>query len=45
LPEQACFTRTFWMSMPVESRQIPRIAATWGFLRDTVQSMRGLLCP
>ncbi|MEG0149691.1 MAG: LysR family transcriptional regulator [Comamonas sp.] len=45
LPEQACFTRTFWMSMPVESRQIPRIAATWSFLRDTVQSMRSLLCP
>lgn len=45
LPEQACFTRTFWMSMPMESRQIPRIAATWSFLRDTVQTMRGLLCP
>ena len=45
LPEQACFTRTFWMSMPVESRQIPRIATTWSFLRDAVQSMRSQLCP
>lgn len=45
LPEQACFTRTFWMSMPVESKQIPRIAATWSFLRDAVQSMRSELCP
>lgn len=45
LPDQACFTRTFWMSMPVESKQIPRIAATWSFLRDAVQSMRAQLCP
>lgn len=45
LPEQACFTRTFWMSMPVESRQIPRIAATWVFLRDAVHGMRAQLCP
>ena len=45
LPEQACFTRTFWMSMPVESRQIPRISTTWSFLRDAVQGMQPLLCP
>jgi hypothetical protein len=45
LPEQACFTRTFWMSMPVESRQIPRIATTWSFLRDAVQGMHKLLLP
>ena len=45
LPEQACFTRTFWMSMPVESRQIPRIATTWSFLRDAVQGMQKLLLP
>jgi hypothetical protein len=29
----------------VESRQIPRIAATWAFLRDAVHGMRALLCP
>ena len=45
LPEQARFTRTFWMSMPVESRQIARIATTWNFLRDAVQAMRSELCP
>ncbi|GGH61483.1 LysR family transcriptional regulator [Comamonas phosphati] len=45
LPDQACFTRTFWMSMPMESRQIPRIAATWAFLRDAVHGMRAQLCP
>lgn len=45
LPDQACFTRTFWMSMPMESRQIPRIAATWAFLRDAVHGMRLQLCP
>ena len=45
LPDQACFTRTFWMSMPVESRQIPRISTTWSFLRDAVQGMQPLLCP
>lgn len=45
LPDQACFTRTFWMSMPMESRQIPRIAATWAFLRDAEHGMRLQLCP
>lgn len=45
LPEKARFTRTFWMSMAVESRQIARICATWNFLRETLQGMQPRLCP
>ncbi|QXZ10913.1 LysR family transcriptional regulator [Comamonas sp. Y33R10-2] len=45
LPDQACFTRTFWMSMPAESRQVPRIATTWTYLREAVHAMQPLLCP
>lgn len=45
LPQQACFTRTFWMSMPEESRRIARIAATWNFVREAVSGMQARLCP
>ena len=45
LPGQARFTRTFWMSMAVESRQIARISATWNFLREAVQAMQPRLSP
>lgn len=45
LPEQARFTRSFWMSMPAEARQITRIATTWDFLRQAVQGMQAALLP
>lgn len=45
LPQQACFTRTFWMSMPEESRRIARIAATWNFVREAISGMQARLCP
>lgn len=45
LPAEACFTRTFWMSMPSDARQVQRIEAVWGFLREAVQGMRELLSP
>ena len=45
LPAEACFTRTFWMSMPSDARQVQRIEAVWGFLREAVQGMGGLLKP
>lgn len=32
LPETR-FTRTFWMSMPQEAKQLARMQAVWGFLR------------
>ena len=45
LPEQACFTRTFWMSTPVEIRHQARIKATWALLRETVDAQQALLQP
>lgn len=34
LGEQAEFTRTFWMLMPIELKDIARMKATWNFLRE-----------
>ncbi len=45
LPEQARFTRTFWMSMPAESKYLARMQAVWGFLKETVQREQALLVP
>ncbi|MDD3016971.1 MAG: LysR family transcriptional regulator [Comamonas sp.] len=43
LPQQACFTRTFWMSMPEEAKTEPRIQAVWRFLKDVVRERQGEL--
>ena len=43
LPEQAQFTRTFWMSMPPELRQVPGIQVVWRFLQATVQEQQAVL--
>jgi len=43
LPQDACFTRTFWMSMPAEARQLSRMQAAWDFLRQVVQDRQALL--
>lgn len=43
LPDEACFTRTFWMSMPIEMKSDARIQAVWRFLRETVEAQRTLL--
>ena len=45
LPEQARFTRTFWMSMPQEAKAVPRIQAVWRFLKDVVREQQGRLLP
>ena len=45
LPGQARFTRTFWMSMPAESKYLARMQAVWGFLKETVQREQALLVP
>ncbi len=36
LPQEARFTRTFWMSMPAEGKHLARMQAVWGFLKETV---------
>jgi DNA-binding transcriptional LysR family regulator len=43
LPAQANFTRTFWMSMPAETKQLARMQAVWNFVRETVEKQRDLL--
>jgi DNA-binding transcriptional LysR family regulator len=43
LPEQANFTRTFWMSMPAETKHLARLQAVWSFVRETVETQRGTL--
>jgi len=45
LPATAHFTRTFWMSMPAETRQLARMRAVWDFLRATVEAERPVLLP
>jgi molybdate transport repressor ModE-like protein len=43
LPQQAHFTRTFWMSMPAETKHLGRMQAVWNFLRQTVEAQRAAL--
>ncbi|KWT82838.1 MULTISPECIES: LysR family transcriptional regulator [unclassified Variovorax] len=45
LPGEANFTRTFWISMPAESKHLARMQAVWGFLRETVEAQRAVLLP
>jgi DNA-binding transcriptional LysR family regulator len=45
LPQEANFTRTFWMSMPAESKHLARMQAVWQFLRETVETQRTVLLP
>jgi len=45
LPATAHFTRTFWMSMPVETKQLVRMQKVWDFLRTTAESERLVMLP
>jgi len=45
LPREARFTRTFWMSMPPESRHLARTQAVWAFLKDVGQQEAARLRP
>ncbi|MGO4391148.1 LysR family transcriptional regulator [Variovorax sp. M-6] len=45
LPAEASFTRTFWMSVPAETRHLARMQATWNFLRETAVAQREVLMP
>ena len=45
LSGQANFTRTFWMSMPAETKHLARMQAVWEFLRGIAVAQRGLLLP
>ena len=43
LGEQVCFTRTFWMLMPIELKEIARMKITWDFLREKAHASQDLL--
>ncbi|MNF36412.1 HTH-type transcriptional regulator GltR [compost metagenome] len=43
LSEQVEFTRTFWMLMPIELKDIARMKTTWNFLREMAQANQALL--
>ena len=45
LPGEAEFTRTFWMSMPAESKHLARMQAVWGFLKEVGVREAGVLVP
>ena len=45
LPQEARFTRTFWMSMPGEAKHLARMQAVWGFLKEVGQQESGRLMP
>ncbi len=43
LPADVEFSRTFWMLMPIELKDIARMKATWDFLREMAQAKQRLL--
>ena len=42
---QASLTRTFWMSMPAETKHLGRMQAVWDFVRATVEQQKPVLLP
>jgi len=45
LPEAACFARTFWMSMPAEAKDVPRIQLVWKALKQCMADHGSRLRP
>lgn len=43
LADRVEFTRTFWMLMPVESKDLARMRVTWDFLRDMARQHQDLM--
>ncbi|MES2530246.1 MAG: LysR family transcriptional regulator [Pseudomonadota bacterium] len=43
LPSHANFTRTFWMSMPAETKHLARMQTVWNFLKETAESQKAWL--
>ncbi|VVQ15755.1 LysR family transcriptional regulator [Pseudomonas fluorescens] len=43
LGEQIAFTRTFWMLMPIELKDIARMKTAWSFLRERANASQALL--
>lgn len=45
LPDIIHFTRTFWMLMPIELKDIARMRTTWNFLREQAAQLQTILLP
>lgn len=45
LPGDIRFTRTFWMLMPIELKDIARMRTTWNFLREQAAQMQDIMLP
>lgn len=45
LPDTIRFTRTFWMLMPIELKDIARMRTTWNFLREQAARLQSTLLP
>ncbi|MBM7062823.1 LysR family transcriptional regulator [Pseudomonas sp. UL073] len=43
LGEEIAFTRTFWMLMPIELKDIARMKTTWSFLREQAAASQAVL--
>ncbi len=43
LADEVTFTRTFWMLMPIELKDIARMRATWNFLREQAAEQQSIL--
>ena len=43
LPEKVSFTRTFWMLMPIEFKDLARMRTTWDYLKEMAQQNQGRL--
>ncbi|GKT20743.1 LysR family transcriptional regulator [Acidovorax sp. SUPP3334] len=44
-PQEARFTRTFWMSMTAEAKHLAQTQAVWSLLKNTVALEKNRLCP
>lgn len=43
LPEQVSFTRTFWMLMPIEFKDLARMRTTWDYLKAMAEQAQDCL--
>lgn len=45
LADEVSFTRTFWMLMPIELKDIARMRTVWNFLREQAATQQDVLLP
>ena len=45
LADEVSFTRTFWMLMPIELKDIARMRTAWNFLREQAATQQHILLP